>query len=239
MKLNIFIADDDSTITDQLSKIIKEWSARTNNEINLLIKNGLNEVTPVMVSPFDLVILDIMIGDANGIEFAKSLRKIGSDASIAFITNFVQFAVDGYSVHAVSYLLKPLDPVSVEQLLEESLTMTGDFSSGKIKVYQNGKYKLIAIKSIIFIEVLNKHLIVHLIDKEETYYMSFSALEPQLSGSNLVRCHRSYIINLEFVREMTSSAIDLYGISQPIPVGRSYLSSVKERLFRKRSVNNL
>lgn len=235
MELNVFIIDDDINITDQLSKTISSWAIRKNYIVNTVIRNDLNEVTSAIVAPFDLVILDIRIGPYDGIAFAKELRAIGSDAMIAFISNFEQYAINGYSVHAVSYLLKPLDDSAIESLLEESITLVGDFSSKSIRISQNGLTRFVSIRSILYAEALSKRIILHLLDKEESFYMTINELTSQLTGTTLIRCHRSYIVNLEYVRVFTTNNLYLYNVDTPIPIGRSYITDLKERLFHKRS----
>lgn len=236
MELNVFIIDDDHSVTEQLPCLVRNWAAHRNMNVNIVTKNDLSEVTPTLVSAFDLVMLDIEIGEENGIEFARSLRDLGSDATIAFISNFERYAIEGYSVHAVSYLLKPLKKDAVETLLDEAATRTGDISSNSIRISQNGRYRFISTRSILYIEVFNKKVTFHLTDKEESFYTTISGLEPQLAGTTLVRCHRSYIINLEYIQEIGSNYISLYQVDTKIPIGKSYLPSVKAQLFQKRSL---
>ena len=232
----MFIIDDDRSVTELLTGIVRDWAAHRNKNVNIVTRNDLEEAIPTLVSAFDLVMLDIEIGEGNGIEFARSLRSLGSDATIAFISNFERYAIEGYSVHAVSYLLKPLKKEAVEALLDEAATRTGDLSSNSIRLSQNGRYRFISTGSILYIEVFNKKVTFHLIDKEESFYTTISSLEPQLTGTTLVRCHRSYIVNLEYIQEISSNYISLYQVDTRIPIGRSYLSSVKAQLFRKRSL---
>ena len=237
MDINIFIADDDISVTTGLSQIIRSWAVRNNYQINTVVKNDLSEVSPAMVSPFDLVILDIRIGDRDGIDFAKELRNIGSDATIAFISNFEQYAIKGYSVHAVSYLLKPINAESIESLLIESASRIGNITSRSIHLTQNGKDLFIACDSILYIEAFSNRIAVHLKDKEQSFYSSLNELESQLSQTSLVRCHRSYIINLEYVQDISFNQVHLFNVSVPIPLSRSYASTVKEQLFRKRRIH--
>lgn len=235
MELSVYIVDDDKTVTNQLSEIIKNWAIIKDLKVNTVIKNDLNEVIPSMIVPFDLVILDIRIGNKNGIEFARELRSTGSDATIAFISNYEQYAIDGYSVHAVSYLLKPLKKEKIEALLDEASSKAGDFASKSLRFSLNGKLVFIATDSIRYIDVFNKRITVHLIDKNETFYMSINSLENQLPTTSLVRCHRSYVINLNYIKEFTADQVYLLGIDKPIPIGRSYSKDIKRRLFQKRS----
>ena len=211
MDINIFIADDDISVTTGLSQIIRSWAVRNNYQINTVVKNDLSEVSPAMVSPFDLVILDIRIGDRDGIDFAKELRNIG--------------------------LLKPIHAESIESLLIESASRIGNIASRSIHLTQNGKDLFIACDSILYIEAFSNRIVVHLKDKEQSFYSSLNELESQLSQTSLVRCHRSYIINLEYVQDISFNQVHLFNVSVHIPLSRSYASTVKEQLFRKRRIH--
>ena len=237
MDMNVFIVDDDKSVTTELSEIIRNWAILNNYQINTVIKNDLKEVSPDMVSPFDLIILDIRIGNSDGIDFAKALRNIGSDATIAFISNYEQYAINGYSVHAVSYLLKPIHAESIESLMVETASRIGNITSRSIHLIQNGKDLFIACDSILYIEAFSNRIVVHLKDKEQSFYSSMNELESQLSRTSLVRCHRSFIINLEYVQDISFNQVHLFNVSVPIPLSRSYASAVKEQLFQKRRIN--
>ena len=233
MKLNIYVIDDDIAITDQLSHLIFEWAADCAVTVNLITKNGLSEAVPEEVSCFDLVILDVMIGNKNGIEYAKSLRELGSHAVIAFISNFSQYAINGYSAHAVSYILKPLKTDAVYSLLDETVSDTGSRSDNRIHVSQNGKDIFISLDSILYIESFRNQVTVHMTNREESFYVSISSIEKQIRNTSLLRCHRSYIINLRYVREISYNNVYLYGIDTPIPLGRSFADGVRSRLLWK------
>ena len=233
MKLNIYVIDDDIAITDQLSHLIFEWAADRAVTVDLITKNSLSEAVPEEVSCFDLVILDVLICDKNGIEYAKSLRELGSHAVIAFISNFSQYAINGYSAHAVSYILKPLKTDAVYSLLDETVSDTGSLSDNRIHVSQNGKDIFISPDSIIYIEAFRNQVTIHMTDREESFYVSISSLEKQLSNTSLMRCHRSYIINLRYVREISYYNVNMYGIDHPIPLGRGFADDVRSRLWWK------
>lgn len=233
MKLKIFAIDDDRSIIEQLSSLINDWAVDRAVNIELIAKNDLNEVVPEEALYYDLIILDVLIGDENGIEFAKTLRSLGSYATIAFISNYSQYAINGYSAHAVSYLLKPLNKDVIYSLLDDSLFNTVSTLNNNIHVSQNGKDIFISPDSVIYIESFRNQVTIHMTDREESFNISISNIEKQLINTSLMRCHRSYIINLKHVREISHYDIFLYGINQPIPLSRSLVDDVKSRLLWK------
>lgn len=234
MKLNIFIADDDPKITQTLECIIRDWEDQYRHEINLQTKNDLKNVEVTSLIPYDLIILDIEIGSVNGIEFAKALRQSGSDATIAFISNYEKYAIEGYSTHAISYLLKPLKPEKVFLLLDETFNRVGDYNSKTIWVSSGGNHRFISTSSILFITIFGKSMEIHLLDKVETYIMPLKSIDPQLPGTSLLRCHKSYIVNIEYVTCLSGNNLFVGPDEELIPIGRVYKESIKRQLLTKR-----
>ncbi|MBQ6148974.1 MAG: response regulator transcription factor [Oscillospiraceae bacterium] len=234
MKLNIFIADDDPKITQTLECIIRDWEDQYRHEINLQTKNDLKNVEVTSLIPYDLIILDIEIGSVNGIEFAKALRQSGSDAAIAFISNYEKYAIEGYSTHAISYLLKPLNPEKVFLLLDETFNRVGDYNSKTIWVSSGGNHRFISTSSILFITIFGKSMEIHLLDKVETYIMPLKLIDPQLPGTSLLRCHKSYIVNIEYVTGLSGNNLFVGPDEELIPIGRVYKENIKRQLLTKR-----
>ena len=234
MKLNIFIADDDPKITQTFEYIIRDWEDQYRHEINLQTKNDLKNVEIASLIPYDLIILDIEIGSVNGIEFAKALRQSGSDAAIAFISNYEKYAIEGYSTHAISYLLKPLNPEKVFLLLDETFNRVGDYNSKTIWVSSGGNHRFISTSSILFITIFGKSMEIHLLDKVETYIMPLKSIDPQLPGTSLLRCHKSYIVNIEYVTGMSGNNLFVGPDEELIPIGRVYKENIKRQLLTKR-----
>ena len=234
MIFNIFIADDDEKITSRLECYILDWADQYHQKINLQKENDLSKVAVESLIPYDLVILDIEIGSVNGIEFAKSLRKAGSDATIAFISNYSQYAVEGYSARAISYILKPINEEKIFSLLNDALYRIGDFSSKTIWFSQNGRKIFISTNSILYIESQRKKVDVYLKDKKESFVMPLQSLEPQLPNTSLIRCHRSYIVNIDYIRKLVGNDLYIEGDSAVIPIGTNYREDIKKRLLCKR-----
>ena len=233
MKLNIIVVDDDHSITEKLKQIIAEWPEYYQHTVSIRTENNLRNIDAAVVAPYDLVILDVLIGEDNGIEFAKALRDAGSVATIAFISDHSRFALEGYSAHAISYIMKPIDKHKVFSLLDETAKRIGDYNSKIISFSVGTNYKFISTRSIIYISSYGRHVEVKLACKTYDFVTSMAAIEAQLPGTSLIRCHKSYIVNTNFVRGFSSGFIELENVSEHIPVGRKYMEEVKKKLLSK------
>lgn len=231
MELNICVIDDDKSVTEQLSAFINNWAIKHSISLNTTIKNDLHEVVPSVIALCDIIFLDVVIGNENGVEFAKKLRSIGCNATIAFISNYNQYAINGYSVHAVSYIIKPLDDKQINSILNYAVFESDAFPSKRIHLSLNGEDRFFICDSILYIEAFRHGTVFHLLDNKESYNYSINSLEKELNKTSFVRCHRSYIINLKYVKRITYTEVQLYNTSTIIPLGRSYINNVKSRLL--------
>ena len=157
MDINVFIVDDDKSVTDSLEYLILDWADQHHQNIKYQIKNTLKGVDPLSVLPYDLVILDVLIGEDNGIEFARALRELGCDATIAFISSYNMYALEGYIAHAISYIMKPIEQRQLFSVLDEAEKRIGDFNSKTICFPFRSGYRFISTRSIIYISCLGKY----------------------------------------------------------------------------------
>jgi len=171
--------------------------------------------------PVDLIFLDIQMPYQNGIDFYK---KLDTDTLVVFTTAFPNFAVQGFEVNALDYLLKPIDPIR----LKESCLRAKAF----IEVAKNNKDKFISVRSeyalvkidlekITYIETMDDYLKIHLIgSKPAVTLMSMKKIVEKLPSKLFVRVHRSYIVSISKILSVRANVI--YIASSEIPIGSSY-----------------
>lgn len=174
------------------------------------------------VKAFDLLLLDILMDDVNGIDMAKKLRKRGITADIAFITSSDEFLRDGYSVQPINYLFKPVKYADIVEVIKTSRR--------KIEVHtvtfkQGNSALVLEISDIIYIEVYDHKLKIHLTYGEKIIACSLNNALEILPSEMFARCHNSYAVNLSYVTELTRGSVFIRG--QSIPVSRSYYDNMK------------
>ncbi len=159
----------------------------------------------------DLLILDIMLpGDVNGIDIAKRVRTVNSLVSIMFITSTAQFALDGYSVNAVDYILKPLKYeelfIKLKKVMRHILTYTEKVITFK---YRSESTRVLESK-IYYLESVKHTIIAHTANGEISVRGPLSSLEKQFSKS-FVRCSNSHIVNLRHIESVKGNTILING----------------------------
>lgn len=186
----------------------------------------------------DLIFLDIQMPDLNGIELARVLDKGVDKPRIIFTTAYNQFALEGYKVDALDYLLKPFNyeeflraaqkalnyAERINQPPVSSVTENEDEHADDQYLFLKVEYQLvrIALDDILYIEGLKDYVKVHLkgADKAVLSLTSLKALEEKLPSKRFMRVHRSFIIALDKITSMTKNSVQIGKMN--ISVGDQY-----------------
>ena len=153
---------------------------------------------------FQLIFLDVYFvspaagSRADGIDAAKRVRQTDDGVWIVFTTSSPDYATFGYKVRADRYIIKPLDEQEVLSLLDRAVVHFRE-SSDEITVTVGRKRRGIRLRDIQYVEASNKQSILHMAHETVTTYATIDELEKMLVLPCFVRCHRSYIVNMEYV----------------------------------------
>lgn len=175
--------------------------------------------------PVDLLFLDIQMPDANGIDFYKSIQQ---ETMVVFTTAFSEFAVEGFNVNAVDYLLKPIVFERFETACEKAQDYFNYLNSSKNTnqqcLFVRSEYSLVKIpfQEIHFLETMDDYIKIHCINKPPVLTLSsMSKIFEKLPSEEFVRVHRSYIIPWSKITSVKGNLILLNNIE--IPLGTTYL----------------
>ena len=170
----------------------------------------------------DLIFLDIQMPDCNGVELYKSLLN---KPAVIFTTAYKDFAVDGFNVDAVDYLLKPFDYArflkgvyKAKEYLEFLSSKDLELSSIFIKV--NYELMKINLKEIDLIEALDDYIKIHIKPQPVLTLMTLKGIQEKLPAKEFIRVHRSYIIPVNKIEKFNRQKITVAG--KEVPVGSSY-----------------
>lgn len=178
---------------------------------------------------FDLMLLDIVMAEPNGMELAHLIRKDDSDGAIIFVTSNPDFALMGYEVQALHYLIKPAKQEILERLI------TADYCNRfqtNFYVFETGTQKVrVAIQDMISLETVGRKVAVTLHNGIVHYPGKLTELLEQLPKEQFVRCHQAFALNIRNIRELNyNEAITANGKS--VPISRTYTKDV-QRAFAK------
>lgn len=197
--------------------------------------NAIEAFNCISNNTIDLVFLDINMPEISGIAFAKSINKY---IKIIFTTAYRDYAVEGFELQAVDYLLKP---IAFERLLKavttyfevyntniEHKVQTIESTNSFMFVRSERKMLKIDFNSIIYIESYSDYIKIHLPNETIVTRETISAIEAKLPKQQFIRIHRSFIISLHNIESFTNEHITIN--KQALPISRSYRKEVLARL---------
>lgn len=159
---------------------------------------------------FDLLLLDIRVPDMLGMEAARRVREVDQHVMIIFVTNLTQYAIEGYSVNAFDYVVKPLTYKSFSLKLERALRMISYSKPGAdvvIKTHEG--IRRLTSDTITYVEIANHDILVHTGNEVLRQWGSLSKFEEQLQGEHFFRCNSCYLVNLKYVRGVRENQVQV------------------------------
>jgi DNA-binding LytR/AlgR family response regulator len=190
-------------------------------------ENGLQALSALEKNKVDLIFLDIQMPDLRGTELAKI---IGNKTQIIFTTAYSEYALEGFELNAVDYLLKPITFERFLQAVQKVKSSNDDVDKDQAMTIKSG-YDLYKAKyaDIQYIESDSEYVNFHINGKKIMSHQSLKALEKELPTSMFMRVHRSFIINIAHVTSLKGR--ELIVGEKKIPVSNTYYEQVKDLLF--------
>lgn len=207
---------------------------------------------------FDLFFLDINLGDINGTALVNALKNMQPDMKIIFVTAYSEYAVKAFELGVEDYIMKPFDKRRLEKMLKkcgvtkehsvalktlEERTVNSWEQRGsrgsrvkKFAINTDGRTVFEEVGNIVFIETYNRGCLIHTIKNEYFEGKPIGDFEKRLGDMGFFRCQKSYLVNLEKVKEMflwknNSFAIKMEGYENEIlPVGRERIKTLRQLL---------
>jgi len=219
MKYRVAIVDDDPSICSQICRSTKEFASAHSEEAAVEIFNTAEAFLEAAVkSPFQLVLLDIQLPGMDGMACAGRLRKQDPAAVIIFITNMIQYAVQGYKVNALDYLVKPFSDLQLADSLARAFEHIRSTLPQTITVHAADGLTTVQISSIVYVEAWNHSALIHTAGSQIPCSMTLNAVENLLAPYGFYRCHAAFLVNLGMVEKVT--ATDAVAAGGNIPVSK-------------------
>ena len=223
-KMRIAIVDDEQSMRELFQSFLTRYAEE--NHVAFDVKQFstgdllLENYRPV----YDILIFDIDMPGRNGLDTAREIRKTDDQSVILFVTNIAQYAINGYEVNAIDYMIKPIGYYDFSMKFKKAVKIAQRNRRQNIVIDTlNGPASLLSF-DIVYVEVMAHYLIYHTVDQEYRVRSSLKDHELFLKDYFFTRCHKSYLINLQRLTEIRASDVLVAGMS--IPLGRAYKDSM-------------
>lgn len=203
--LQVVICDDDIAILDTMKASVGKILFESDIRAKVLAFSDAASISNQILSGCDIAFLDIDFESKayNGMDMARKIRALRKDTIIIFVTNFIEYAPEGYEVQAFLYILKrdldtdlkPILLLALKQLNKESLV-----------IQVNGEVIKLKLDDILYLEV-QQHSVTAFVQKSSrlqqkyTFYASLSDIEAQLEPKGFLRIHKSYLVNMKHLKK--------------------------------------
>lgn len=215
----IAICDDNPCDIEYVTSMVREWAGDIGVSVDIFSFGSAEEFLFEYDSDkaWDIMLLDIEMGGINGVSMAKRVRSFNKAVQIVFITGYTDYISEGYDVAALHYLVKPVDPVKLKEVLDRAAvnlkknerTITVSCSEGTIKI---------PLYEIRYLEVIKNYVTIHA-QSDYTVRKTLSEFDGKLDDG-FYRIGRSFIVNLKCIRRVTRSEVYLSdGTALPLPRG--------------------
>lgn len=222
------IVDDDRDAINCISAYLKRFSEETGCEITGTAFGdaiGFLEQSHL----FDLVFLDIEMPFLNGMSAAEKLRETNDGIALIFVTNTAKYAVKGYSVDAVDYLLKPVSYPRFSALMKKTVRMLGSNADSDITLRTTGGMRRVPLSSVIYVEIREHLLVWHTENGNAETWGTLKEAEKTLPIERFARCNHSCIVGLRHVESACGSETVLSDGSR-LAISRSKKKSFMDSL---------
>lgn len=197
--LHIAAVDGDPSALERLQRLLAQYQAQRGISAELSIFRGGEQLLEHYRPVYDVIFLEIELSGMNGMEAARRIRQLDQDTAIIFLTHLAQYAIQGYRVGALDFLLKPADYPGLSAALDRAVRLAEARPPARIVLAQPGGAVRLEVRQIYYVEIQDRHLHYHTDQGEYILRGSMRQAEQQLAGCHFVRCNYWYLVNLHHV----------------------------------------
>lgn len=226
--IRIAIVEDEEIYKEQLIEYLQKFEQEKRKKIDIETFSDGDGIVENYQAQFDIILMDIQMSFMDGMSAAEEIRKRDSEVVIIFITNMAQYAIKGYAVDALDYVLKPISYFQFSERLNRAIERLKNRESDYITIQVKEGVKRLEVSDIYYVESQAHNLVFF--TKEESFVTAgtMKDLEEELSIFNFFRGHRGYLINLEHVEGLNGNFAIVN--QEELPIGRTRRKALMEAL---------
>lgn len=226
--IRIALVEDDASYRQELKAYLEQYARENGEEIEVKAFTDGDEIAQDYRAEYDIIFMDILMRFMNGMQAAREIRKKDEEVIIIFVTNTAQYAISGYEVNALDYVLKPINYYAFSKTLERALAKIKR-DEEKFIVISN-KYSAYKVNenAIEYVEINGHSLVYHTRDGDFTAVGTMKEVEEELSGDHFFRCNKCFLVNLKYVDAIQGD--DALVAGEPVQISRSRKKAFMEAL---------
>lgn len=209
---HIAVVDDEQQCCDQIVDFLTRYAAEQNIQFQISCYHSGMQFLENYSPTFQLVFLDIDMPEMGGMQTARELRLLDEEIGIIFVTNLARYAIRGYEVNALDFILKPVQYTSFSYKLGKALRLISRFHSDKcIFLPFDGLTKKVALSEIYYVESESSYVIYHTVFGDCRTRGPLKNIEAQFAQDGFLSCNHSFLVNLKYVTDLNNDTVTVGG----------------------------
>lgn len=229
--MKIAICDDEVLQLELLNHYVERWANEKDISYSVELFQSAESFHFQWLedSSYDVILLDIEMGELDGIQLSKLIREKDNRIQIIFITALTDYIHEGYEVDAINYLIKPISEQKFKETLNKAIGRK-ESKSKSIFIESSGVVYRVDEDSIMYVEIKNHQLHIYKKDRVIRTRKTLKEIEEILSRDEFIKPHRSYMVALKYIKKIDSKQITLRDNSL-IPISRGNYEEVQRSFF--------
>ncbi len=205
----IAVVEDNDAMRAQLCGFIAQYAQESGHQLDVTaFSDGAQLVEPYRPG-FDIIFLDIEMPKLGGMPTAERIRRQDPDVVLVFVTNMAQYAIRGYEVDALDFVLKPVNYYQFSTKLARALQRVQRRKGGQIALQTAGGVQLLNTEDIYWLETRDRMLHYHTSTGVWSVRSSLQNAEKQLAPYHFAKCNQCYLVNLRYVRAVQNDMVQV------------------------------
>lgn len=228
--IRVAIVEDEAEIREQLMGYVQRYTRQYGTAFEVkTFADGL-EILEDYRPAYDLILLDIEMKHLDGMETARRIRELDPDVMLVFITNMAQYAIKGYSVGALDYVLKPVPYFAFPQQLQKAVNQLARRARHYLAVPVDGGMRRLDTAAIYYMESDGHKVCFYTEDGDFIAPGALKSFEEKLANRPFARCNSGYLVNLAQVQAVQQNTVEVgpYELQVSRPKRKSFLAALTD-----------
>ena len=228
--IRIAIVEDETLFVEQLQNYIRRYQEESGREIRISVFADGEDITENYNGEYDIILMDIQMRFMDGMTAAEKIRELDQEVIIMFITNMVQYAVRGYQVDAMDYVVKPVEYFAFSQKLDKAIGRLQKKTQITITIPTEHGLQKMPVSDVYYIESRGHNAIYRTVRGEFVARAALKELEDTLGEYGFFRCGKGFLVNMKRVDGVIGN--DCIVHEEKIPISRIRKKEFMEQLIQ-------